>query len=597
LRRSRPLLWIVPLALALAACTPPPGFDLGLSESALAGTPGGSVATTLTLTPDNGFAGEVTLALADTAGDPVAGLTLTPEAVTLPALSASQEPVERELTLAVGAAVANGSYALRITASFAGRSRSADLTLTVADVLEPRVTITGPADGTVVTGSREVTITGTLAGVSEIVDVRADGAGSVTATTFDQGAFSLTVELGNNLNSVVVTAEDSAGRTGDSAALELRYPFLAFEDFQVASVAIGQPDFEGFDFNRGGSAAANTLFLSFGNGPFVTDGGTLFLPDDGNNRILGFDAVPTENDAGADFVLGQADFVTTTSGSLATQLDSPASVSSDGTHLAVADADNLRVLIWNSVPTEDGVPADVNLGEISSCTAGGVEFPNDAVLVDGKLIVADLNNNRVLIWNSVPTEDDTPADIVLGQSDFTSCMRNDDDQDGVQDATPSARTMWRPTAVWSDGERLAVTDGTNSRMLIWTTFPTATFTPADLVIGQPDFVSGAFGVADDRYDRPWDVVSNGNQLFVADMGNRRVLVYDGFPISNGQAADRVLGQAAFDRNQPNDDDQDGAEDANPTARTLSIVSGLGLFGDRLIVKDAGNHRYLIFESP
>ncbi len=49
----------------------------------------------------------------------------------------------------------------------------------------------------------------------------------------------------------------------------------------------------------------------------------------------------------------------TTAGSLF----SPASVSSDGQHLFVADNYQNRVLIWNSIPTSNGQPADVVVGQ------------------------------------------------------------------------------------------------------------------------------------------------------------------------------------------------------------------------------------------
>jgi WD40 repeat protein len=44
-----------------------------------------------------------------------------------------------------------------------------------------------------------------------------------------------------------------------------------------------------------------------------------------------------------------------------------------------------------------------------------------AVSSDGvRLFVTDLGYNRVLIWNSIPTQNNQPADVVVGQPDFTS---------------------------------------------------------------------------------------------------------------------------------------------------------------------------------
>lgn len=35
-----------------------------------------------------------------------------------------------------------------------------------------------------------------------------------------------------------------------------------------------------------------------------------------------------------------------------------------------------------------------------------------------RFVIADRTNARVLIWNNIPANGDVPADIVLGQTDF-----------------------------------------------------------------------------------------------------------------------------------------------------------------------------------
>ncbi len=397
-----------------------------------------------------------------------------------------------------------------------------------------------------------------------------------------------------------VIANDDQGLVGVSKAIELTFPFLELADFQNASVVIGQPDFVSNTANQGG-IGANTLLGPIGN-PFVTDTGTRFLPDFENNRVLGLDQVPESNDAAADFVLGQPDFTTDTSGTSATTLYLPASVHSDGNKLAVADSTNHRVLIWNTIPSTTQTPADVVVGQpdfvtnTPSCDASTMINPQGVIIAAGKLIVATVGYSRVMIWNTVPTSNGEPADVVLGQNTFTNCVSNDDDQNGADDGVPTARTLTFPTSVWSDGTRLVVADAFNHRVLIWNTIPSANFTPADLVIGQPNFVTATPGSDAQTFNHPRTVFSNGNQLFVTDLSNHRVLVFDSFPSVNAQAADRVLGQSTFTNGTRNDDDQDGVADANPTARTLDTPWGLFAYEDKLIVTDSSNHRYLIFES-
>ncbi len=56
---------------------------------------------------------------------------------------------------------------------------------------------------------------------------------------------------------------------------------------------------------------------------------------------------------------------------------------------------------------------------------------------------------------------------MLGQGDFTHVRENDDDQDGVSDAAPTARTLSYPTGVALWGNQLFVTDYRNNRYLIF----------------------------------------------------------------------------------------------------------------------------------
>ena len=50
-----------------------------------------------------------------------------------------------------------------------------------------------------------------------------------------------------------------------------------------------------------------------------------------------------------------------------------------------------------------------------------------ALWIEGpQLLVCDYGNSRVLIWNSLPTMNGQPADIELGQLNFTSAYNRPD---------------------------------------------------------------------------------------------------------------------------------------------------------------------------
>ncbi len=381
---------------------------------------------------------------------------------------------------------------------------------------------------------------------------------------------------------------------------------IAFENFQPASLVIGQATFTAETANAGrgtgdpGDVNSDGLATPFGN-PVVA-GGRLYLPDSGNNRILGFDALPFINGAAADFALGQTDLVSNGTGTSSGQLAGPQTVHAAGGQLFTADTGNNRVLIWTPLPSASGAAAGIVVGQAgfglnaSATTASGLNGPQSCLVVGGKLIVADTDNHRVLIWNSIPAGSGTAADLVLGQGDFTHGQPNDNDQNDIQDGQPSARTLNRPTDIWSDGSQLLVADQANHRVLIWTSFPTADFQPADLVLGQPDMTSATAGTSASELAFPTALTSDGRLLFVADRNNNRVLIWTSLPSADFAEADRVLGQNDFTSNAANDDNQDGTADFQPSARTFNAPSGLAWASGQLIVTDAGNHRVLFFDG-
>ena len=69
----------------------------------------------------------------------------------------------------------------------------------------------------------------------------------------------------------------------------------------------------------------------------------------------------------------------------------------------------------------NGQDANVLLGPYESeANASNMHWPSTVYSDGERLFVADTRNNRILIWNSIPTQTNQPADIVVGQQDFTS---------------------------------------------------------------------------------------------------------------------------------------------------------------------------------
>lgn len=179
---------------------------------------------------------------------------------------------------------------------------------------------------------------------------------------------------------------------------------------QAASVVIGQSDF------TSSTAGPTAAIINIPYGSPVVAGGKLYLPDYRNARVLGFNAVLISNGISADFVLGQADFGSAGTSPSATGMGRPQTAVTAGGKLLVVDYSYHRVLIWNSLPTNTQVPADVVVGQLDKttvspgCNAMKLQYPESIAIVQGTLVVADSNNNRVLVWNTIPTTDGPAAD-------------------------------------------------------------------------------------------------------------------------------------------------------------------------------------------
>lgn len=215
--------------------------------------------------------------------------------------------------------------------------------------------------------------------------------------------------------------------------------------------------------------------------------------------------------------------------------------------------------------------------------------PRGACLVSetGPLWVCDTGHHRLLGWKHRPERDGQPADWVIGQPDLYQEGQN-------AKGTPQANTLSVPTGICVCGEGLAVADAWNHRVLIWKKLPENHNTPADIVLGQANFQQnqvnrGEIDTAADRMHWPYGVMYHQGRLFVADTGNRRVLVWNQLPTRNGQPADYVLGQSEMNRR-----DENGG--GSPTAASMRWPHAIGLWHGNLVLADAGNNRLMIWQG-
>ncbi|BDD04147.1 DUF5018 domain-containing protein [Aureibacter tunicatorum] len=163
---------------------------------------------------------------------------------------------------------------------------------------------------------------------------------------------------------------------------------------------------------------------------------------------------------------------------------------------------------------------------------------------DGKFIVCDAGNNRVLIWNDVPEDHFMDADIVVGQPNMYS------DQSGT-----TATTLWTPSsvAITRDG-KMVIADPGNTRVLIYNRVPTSNGAKADIVLGQKSFFDRSWGISNREFSWPYGVaIDSENRLAISEYGNNRIVIYNDLPTTNYAPFDVVLGQPDFYTNKKYED--------------------------------------------
>ncbi len=237
---------------------------------------------------------------------------------------------------------------------------------------------------------------------------------------------------------------------------------------------LGQTDDCTVEPNAGGECSASSFYWPFG---VAVVGSMFWVADTGNRRVLGWTGGLPEPGQPADIVLGQPDAASREENRGAqvgpASFRWPHAITGRDDLLLVADAGDHRVLGWTPLPDGDR-PADRLLGQPDFRTArewpygpqcaDRFRFPY-AVSLDStegtvdRLAVADTANNRVLLWDGVP-DDGRGADHVLAQPTFEANGEN------RWSAVTHDSLCW-PYGIWLRGNRLAVADSGNNRIILW----------------------------------------------------------------------------------------------------------------------------------
>lgn len=338
--------------------------------------------------------------------------------------------------------------------------------------------------------------------------------------------------------------------SGNNRILRFPTPMANIGKIQRADLILGQSSMTANSTNQGGSAPTEYTLSSYVSSLGVMQGsllfdttGNLLVADPANNRILKFGQsdVAQAGDTGnpvaniaAKEVIGQAGFVTAVanpgkiSGTTAranlidkTTLRYPAALAMDSQgNLFVADA-LPRVLVYPAASQVRGAAASRVVGVIpqlqtgqtalatvneyvfgatyySSAYTGG---PGGLFVVADSLYVVDTYNHRILQfpavsgWTAESTAAISPkATAVFGQTTFNSSLSN-----GAANNLPSANSLFSPGGAAYAKNELYVADAGNNRVLVFDGIAAATALPAAVrVAGQPGFTYNATNLIEGR---------------------------------------------------------------------------------------------------
>ena len=381
------------------------------------------------------------------------------------------------------------------------------------------------------------------------------------------------------------------------------------------------------------------------NGPYAVAFDTsasppiLYIADTFNNRVLAYQnstAISVCHTGGgancgsASLVLGQRDLTGTLPGGpgspgLSVGFSFPTGLAVDaGGNVYVADAQNNRIMRFPSPfkQTSSLLTPDLLIGQAnfnSNQPNQGQNLPNAQTLSfsssnlrqiglaiepgTGALWVTDPGNNRVLrfpVSQLAPNTNQPAADLVLGQTSLNVGTLASPPA-GVQ-AFLVKTLLNQPTSLAFDAsDNLYVSDGYGRILYFPTGFSTGI--SASRILGLLVQQSPPLpNVNQYQLGAPGGMAASGNNLYVSDVANNRVVEYGtpgswpaepnfqnlqpGQQISPPMTA--VVGQGNFNSGSANQ------AHAQPSANTLANPTGIAFSGTDLWVADASNNRVLDF---
>jgi hypothetical protein len=293
-------------------------------------------------------------------------------------------------------------------------------------------------------------------------------------------------------------------------------------------------------------------YLNGGDGNGVAlAGGRVYALDGNDNKIVAYNALPTNAFQEPDFVVGAPDLCANTL--VENFVISNPVPASDGHSLFVSSDFDRKLYVWTSLPNASGAHPN--------WVYTLPEPPWDNTLVSGTLALA--GKRGVYVWTRAPLDGQMP-DIVLTNTIGNVTLQQlkgvalddryfylGDDQTGmvyVWSGIPNANS--NPIYTLNTGPAIARIESDGRYLTVVSNVQPSTIRLYDVSdLAAPPLVvqSGA----NFRFNLPGGAITLGDQLLVADTVFSRVMIWDRLTDAvAGQAPSRLLGAATLDDTQP-----------------------------------------------
>lgn len=346
------------------------------------------------------------------------------------------------------------------------------------------------------------------------------------------------------------------------------------------------------DFSSFSSGTSSSKFNNPVHVARDTKSDRLFVSDYGNNRILIYENVEDFIDnRSAIHVLGQSNFISNFSGVSNTRLNKPTGLFIDKNgRLWVCDRYNNRVLWFDDAKNlTTGSPASGVLGQPHYASA----LPGiSATKFDDPIgvLVDDYDNLWVAdFYNERILKFENASSISIG--DAATVVLGAPNFTTIE-PTIASNTLGTASSISMSCNNLFVTDDSHNRVLVFKDAHLLNSSAsADVVLGQISFNSASIGAGSNRLNNPSGISIDNNLLYISDTFNNRVLIYkDPNGLTNFDSADYVIGQTSFFGTSPRT-----TIDGFRQPHDVKVIRGNGI--NYLTVADRANNRLISFGQP